>query len=636
MSIIKLIIPLFFFISFCYHYVPAKTTQIDSASFAAGANSDPAWLQAQLYIRGVKPRDTLILGAGTFVFSRPVYFCDSLTVSGTINSYGSSLTKILISSNFAVGSYAYVWHTDHWNPDGQPSGGTGIIGSQWGQGPTLKGLTIQNIIIQGDSASVTDATLCQISGIRVGGSDIIIRNCDIRNMRDKGIVVTGDTNTNSNITIVKNSVHNTGLDGIYIGGIRNIILSENNIGRTRDNAIGFDCSNILSGGHYVFGGIKSAIINNVIDNSDDTSSGYYPHDGIIGNREPGSTSYYSSCGIYVGRFNDTYDPASHAYFGVESLTVANNRIISPWLHGINIDHYCRNLTIANNQVISPKKYNCITLEDYTNRITVSENYLYGSRGGYCWGISVLPLCSLVNINNNFIDTCVQNAIAIKATCNNINLNNNTIDRCIQNAITIDSLCNRISINGNKITRVPNGITIKQLSDSIAILGNTIKKVTYSPVYIYKGGIAGNGVKNLTMSSNLIDSSGGGVTIENVQQFSFVGNNIAHSPYTGLLICSGNNFFISGNLFSNNGVSGSTYLKSGIALEGYSSSGNPYGAAWNSVLITNNKFVVPSNCRALTLDNGDICTVSADTGNGGNGSYYGTNIGSNKLILNNRW
>jgi parallel beta-helix repeat protein len=559
-----------------------------------------------------------VFGPGIFQLDAPVYFCDSVTVSGTLNSLYQKLTTILVNSSFSgAGKETNNWHPDSgWNWDAaiDTNSGSGVFGTR-DDAPPLKRLTIKNLIIQGDSATVDYCNDYHISGIRVGGSNITIRNCNINNMRYMGIYVNGDSNT-----ITRCNIHNTGCDGINAGGVRNIILSENNISKTRDNAIGFDCMNIKSGGQFVFGGIRSLIANNIIDNSDqpgyDTSGVKCSHDGK-------NWYYYSSDGIYIGR--GAHDSANGISFGVESLTVANNRIISSWLHGINIDHYCRNLTIANNQVLSPKLQNCIALEDYTNRITISGNYLHGSRGSHCSGIVVNPLCSLININNNFIDTCVENAIAINTNCNNININNNIIDSCKQNAVTIDSSCSRIGINGNRITRAPNGITVSQSSDSIVMLGNTIKKITNSPVYIYKG-TNGKGVKNLTMSSNMIDESGGGVTIEKAQQFSFIGNTVANSPWAGLYIMDGSNFFISGNTFKYNGSSGSTYQKSGIAIIGPS-----YNSLIGNIYLTNNLFKNPcSSCRAITIDRVDTCGVS------GNRSYgYGSNYGYFKCYIPNR-
>lgn len=181
---------------------------------------------------------------GHFYLDAPIYFGDSMTITGTLNAQGKKLTTIKKKSNFngnrvtAIywdnGSQQFVQTTTQssWRVEG------GLIGFHHG-GPVLKNLTIANLNVEGDSidAEVDPSPSFRLSTIYVHGSNIRISNCSVRHASHMDIVM----GTGSNNVLENCSIHNTARDGIFVGAYTNTIIRGNIITKTRDNAIGFDC-----------------------------------------------------------------------------------------------------------------------------------------------------------------------------------------------------------------------------------------------------------------------------------------------------------------------------------------------------------------------------------------------------------
>jgi parallel beta-helix repeat protein len=365
----------------------------------------------------IGPGDTIKILPGTILLDGPLFVCPRLTVLGTMGSDGSKQSKLKRLSSWAGNpdnSYL-VWLWDGtWTPRKIAKGANiGLLSSPEGSGPTTPKVTVADLLFEGNDSTDADIRPAinkepQLSLLFLGGDSITVRNCELKHSLFMGMRLQGG----QGIQVFGCRVDNTARDGIFIGGTRDLLVAGNVITRTRDNAIGFDCANVREKwtGPLVHGGKKSLITGNTIDNH---SVGCYVFTGkpVKGYNTPSlvdpkwPNTFYASVGIMVTSNSVTATAP-------ESVSVANNTIISSWRHGIMVDAACSHVTISNNKVIDGKQTGnhgiCINGED--SYIVVEGNEVVNP--GY-YGIVVGPNCKFITIRDNKVHGATHEGIMVE-------------------------------------------------------------------------------------------------------------------------------------------------------------------------------------------------------------------------------
>jgi parallel beta-helix repeat protein len=201
-------------------------------------------------------------------------------------------------------------------------------------------------------------------------------------------------------------------------------------------------------------------------------------------------------------------------------------------------------------------------------------------------------------------------------------------------IAVERNTRRVSLRDNAVVRASwCGICIIKAC-TLSIANNAVDSSIHEGVFVTKCGYGGS---DLYVFANSLKYNGGcGLTLENATNCAIVGNEISGNKYAGILISSGNDLFIANNLMRDNGESGTSVMRSGLLLEGYSSGWNPCGQYWHNLFINSNRFEKGTyQDRTITLDNGDYYRVSNNTCSGYSGEhFYYANTGTNRTIVDN--
>jgi parallel beta-helix repeat protein len=425
----------------------SRTVTISQGRFPAPGNGARA-LAVQKYVAAqVRPGDTVLFAKGVLELDGPIYVCDSIVLRGTLDSLGKN--KSMLKRHYSWNGEerkGIIWDKGKW-AEGEPVGGrhAGLISICFGHN-TVCGVTVRDLDLEGNNyADAESATgWSRLSMIFLAGSGIKVVHCNVRNSPYMGMILWGGRDN----TVDSCSVFNTGCDGILAGGSHTIRITNNRINRTRDNAIGFDCFNVSDENQKAAfaGGNGSLIAGNTIDNSD--TAGYKV--GDIRGPCRADNNYHSSYGIYVGRNRSfTQMNVRGEIAAVESVTVNGNTVVSPWLHGIFIESYCRHITITGNTVTGVRRWHGIVLEGHNSDVLISNNNV----AQVPWfGINVIDGKG-ITVRNNDVSFCEHAAIAEECTspsaCS-ILMTGNTVRNCGKGPFFVKGVCTDCKSSDNTI------------------------------------------------------------------------------------------------------------------------------------------------------------------------------------------
>lgn len=336
---------------------------------------------------------------------------------------------------------------------------------------TCSFVTLANLSFKGSATSAGGG-----HGIQFYASDSQIQNVEISGASEFAIHIGGDdggTVYSDRVQVINCYVHDTMLDGIHAGAIRDVLISNCHVRNTGDDAIAMVADTIGNG--TIRGTISNCTIYTagkrgiavleatdflVSDNNINTTQKPGIEIGRYDNSRPGDDTVYNERGLVTG--NKLYN----------TITVSSD------IGNISLN-WCKNVTASGNRVDTPAKGSGIAFIDVSNCV-IRDNDLrncpaYGIRG-FDFGVGNVGTNSgPLFIQNNNIDGCVDYAIyAVAEIAKNINdlvVSGNTGDNISGSATMV--YYNRIT-NGRVLLNVSFGYAITA--------GGTVAGVTNTPNY----------------------------------------------------------------------------------------------------------------------------------------------------------
>lgn len=338
---------------------------------------------------------------------------------------------------------------------------------------TCSFVTIANMAFTG-SATVAGGDV----GIRFYCSDSRIQNVEMSGCSEFAIHIGGDdggTVYSDRVQVFGCYIHDTKLDGIHAGAVRDVHIDHCDVRNTGDDAVAFVAD---TNGN---GTIRGSITNCDIYNAGKRGIAVLEAtDFLVATNLINTTQ---KPGIEIGRYDNARAGSATAYNERGLVTgnkLYNTTTVAGDIGNISLN-WCNDVTAANNLVDTPATGSGIAYIDVTHTVIRDNNLrnlpAYGVRG-FDFGVAnVRANSGPLTISNNDIDGAVDYAIYAVAETTGGGRNINSLKVVGNTGAAVTGAATMVYYN-----RITGGYVVNNYSGLSLTAGGTVSGVTNSPNY----------------------------------------------------------------------------------------------------------------------------------------------------------